>query len=60
MKMIFQKDTLHYAVKKNLKEIGKLLISKGADINLKDLIFQMRIIGILIGWLDSEQIRYSG
>ena len=30
---------LHYAAKKNSKEIGELLISKGADINAKDIIY---------------------
>ena len=28
---------LHYAAENNLKEIGKLLISKGADINSEDI-----------------------
>ena len=36
---------LHYAAKKNKKEIGEILISKGADINAKAIIYQ--IIGIL-------------
>ena len=30
---------LHYAAKKNSKEIGEVLISKGADINAKDIIY---------------------
>ena len=29
---------LHYAVKNNSKEVGELLILKGADINVKDII----------------------
>ena len=31
---------LHIAVKRSLNEIGELLISKGADINAKDIIYQ--------------------
>ena len=30
---------LHYSAKYNSKEIGELLISKGADINAKDIIY---------------------
>ena len=30
---------LHYAAEKNSKEIGELLISKGADINAKTIIY---------------------
>ena len=30
---------LHYAAMNNSKEIGELLISKGADINAKDIIY---------------------
>ena len=33
------KTPLHYAAEKNSKEIGELLISKGADINAKDIIY---------------------
>ena len=29
---------LHFAAEKNSKEIGELLISKGADINAEDII----------------------
>ena len=32
---------LHIAVKKKLDKIGELLISKGADINAKDIIYQI-------------------
>ena len=32
------KTPLHWAAKNNSKEIGELLISKGADINAKDII----------------------
>ena len=32
---------LHYAVENNSKDIGELLISKGADINAKDIIYQI-------------------
>ena len=30
---------LHIAAEKNYKEIGEILISKGADINAKDIIY---------------------
>ena len=30
---------LHYTAEQNSKEIGELLISKGADINAKDIIY---------------------
>ena len=33
------KTLLHYAAEKNLKEVGELLILKGADINAKDIIY---------------------
>ena len=38
------KTSLHIAVKKQLTEIGKILISKGADINAIDIIYQMIIV----------------
>ena len=31
---------LHYAALKDSNKIGELLISKGADINIKDIIYQ--------------------
>ena len=34
------KTPLHYAAENNSKEIGEVLISKGADINAKDIIYQ--------------------
>ena len=34
------KTPLHIALEKNLKEIGELLISEGADINAKDINYQ--------------------
>ena len=39
---------LHYAAKNDSKEIGELLISKGADINAKDIIDQSITIAFLI------------
>ena len=36
--------SLHEAAKNNLAEIGEVLISIGADINAKDIIYQMMII----------------
>ena len=42
------KTPLHYAAKSNSKEIGEVLISKGADINAKDIIYQNIIILFLI------------
>ena len=35
-----KKTPLHIAAEKNWKEIGELLISKGADINAKDINYQ--------------------
>ena len=35
------KSPIHYAAKYNSKEIRELLISKGADINAKDIIYQI-------------------
>ena len=42
------KTPLHYAVQKNLKEISELLITKGADINAKDINYQNIILLFLI------------
>ena len=39
---------LHYAANNNSKEIGEILISKGADINAKDINYQNMKILILI------------
>ena len=49
---IYKKDPtfslLHYAAKKNSKEIGEILISKGADINAKDNIYlNMKILFLI-------------
>ena len=33
------KTPLHYATENNSKEIGELLISKGADINAKNILY---------------------
>ena len=38
-----KKTPLHWALEKNSKEIGELLITKGADINTKDIIYQNMI-----------------
>ena len=35
------KTLLHYAAQYNSKEIGKILILKGADINAIDIIYQI-------------------
>ena len=42
------KTPLHIAAYNNSKEIGELLISKGADINAKDIIYLNIIIFIFI------------
>ena len=42
------KGPLHYAAKQNSKEIGEVLISKGADINAIDIIYLNIIILFLI------------
>ena len=39
---------LHYAAWQNSKDIGEILISKGADINVKDIIYQNIIMLFLI------------
>ena len=39
---------LHCAAEKNSKEIGEILISKGADINAKDIIYLNILILFLI------------
>ena len=42
------KTPLHIALEKNSKEIGEILISKGADINAKDINYQnMRILFLI-------------
>ena len=38
------KTPLHMAAKKNLKMIGEILISKGINVNTKDIIYQIIII----------------
>ena len=39
---------LHYAIEKNSKEMIELLVSKGADINAKDIIFLNSVILFLV------------
>ena len=48
------KTPLHYAAEKNSKEIGEILISKGADINAKDIIYQNIIILFLINGIKNK------
>ena len=43
-----KKTPLHYAARNNSKEIGELLISKGAYINAKNIIYLNIIIVFLI------------
>ena len=43
-----KKTPLHYAAEKNSKEMLEILISKGADINAKDIIYLNMIILFLI------------
>ena len=43
-----KKTPLHYAAENNSKEIGEILISKGVDINAKDIIYLTIIILFLI------------
>ena len=38
------KTPLHLAAEKNAKDIGELLIIKGADVNAKDINFHNKII----------------
>ena len=42
------KTPLHIAAQKNMKEIGELLISKGADIDAFDIIYLNMVILFLI------------
>ena len=42
------KTLLHIAAEQNLREIGEILISKGVDINAKDIIYLNMIIFFLI------------
>ena len=45
---------LHYAALHNSKEIGELLISKGADINAKDIFYLKIIIVVLINGINNK------
>ena len=40
-KLNYHYPPLHFAAENNSKEIGEILISKGADINAKDIIYQI-------------------
>ena len=42
------KTPLHYALDENFDEIAHILISKGADINTKDIYFQNMLLLLLI------------
>ena len=48
------KTPLHIAVRKNSKEILELLISKGADINGKDIIYLNIKISFLIKIIENQ------
>ena len=37
-------SALHFAAKKNSEEIAEILISRGSDINAKDIIYQRILI----------------
>ena len=43
------KTPLHFAVENNSKEIVKLLISKGAKVNAKDIIYQIILLFFIKG-----------
>ena len=43
-----KKTPLHIALENNFKEISEILISKGADINAEDIIYQNLIIVLFI------------
>ena len=45
---IKNKTPLHYALERNFKEIGEVLITKGANVNAKDIIYQIIITLFLI------------
>ena len=45
---IYKRSPLHYAAEKNLKEIGEILISKGAIFDAKDSSIQTVIIQLLM------------
>jgi len=45
---------LHYAAQNNSKEIGELLISKGADIEGNAIINQVLILVFLINFIDNR------
>ena len=39
---------LHYVAENNLKDIGEILLSKGANLSSKDIIYQIILIIFLI------------
>ena len=56
LKELSQKNRtpLHFAAEKNSKEIGQLLISKGADINAIDIIYLNILILFLINRIEKK------
>ena len=44
---------LHYVARFNLKEVGEILISKGADINAQNIIYGIILIKFLINVINN-------
>ena len=50
---------LHSAAKNNSKEMFEILISKGADINAKDIIYLNVIILFLIKFISNKSRKFN-